>query len=267
MIRKYIPLLIAAFLIGMGWLVYVYLRPGKSRIPIPVHTTSSRALITAIGDSTRYSSGLSDRAHAVLADGTQMILNPNTEVTVPKGFPDSIRYIRVNGDAYFVVSSGENRPFSLSTRNLTLLIEGTDAAFRVSAFDKDEGESVEVLRGLVNASKAYPSKDHDPEVLKGGDMVMINSSIDLMEKETFDAASLVAWGDDRLVFENASLDTVIRQLQDWFGVTVNVNGNPDNVPNVSAQFRQAGLEQVLSTLSRKYHCRYTIQKYTAELDF
>jgi ferric-dicitrate binding protein FerR (iron transport regulator) len=265
MIRKYIPLLAAVCLIALGWVIYVYVRPAQWNHP--VHTPAAKAIITSSGDSTRYSSGPSDRAHAVLPDGTGVILNPNTEVTIPKTFTDTVRNIRVNGDAYFVIASKPGMPFALSTQCLSLIVDGTDASFRVSAFDKDQGESVEVLEGTVSASKSYPSQDHNPEILIGGDMVMINRSIDLMEKETFDSATLRAWYEDRLVFQNASIDTVIRQLQDWFGITVNVSGNADNVPNVSKRFHNAGLEEVLSTLSETYHCRYRIGKYTAELEF
>jgi transmembrane sensor len=265
MIQKYIPLLAAACLIALGWVIYVYVRPDQKNHV--VHTTATKATITSMGDSTRYSSGPGDRVSAVLPDGTQMILNPNTEILVPKTFTDSVRNIRVNGDAYFAISSEPDMPFSLSTQSLRLLVEGSDASFRVSAFDKDAGESVEVLHGLVSANKSYPSQDHDPEILKGGDMVMINRSIDLMEKETFDPATLQTWCDDRLVFQNASMDTVIRQLQDWFGITVTVSGNADNVPEVNESFHNAGLEEVLSTLSKTYHCRYRIEKYTAELEF
>jgi len=268
MIRKYIPLLAAIGLIALGWVIYAKTRP-EEKLPEPdsrTETPEARATITQIGDTTRYSSGLSNRAHAVLPDGTRMILNPNTEVLVPKASGDT-SYIRVNGDAYFALPGAKGKPIIALTKDLILTTLDGGQAFRISSFDKDEGESVEVLNGMVKATKAYSSKDNEPELLNGGDMVMINRSIDLMEKETFDSTTLRTWVDDRLVFQNASMDTVIRQLQDWFGITVDVSGNPDNVPNVTASFANAGLEEVLDGLSKTYHCKYTIGKYTAQLAF
>ena len=266
MIRKYIPLLLAVCLIALGWVLYVYVFPNPRSV-YTAHTPSSKATITVSGDSAHYTSGPRDRARAVLSDGTEMVLNPNTEIIVPKTFTDTVREIRVNGDAYFVVAN-KDFPFMLTTRNLRLLIGGeSTASFRVTAFDKDEGESVEVLKGAVNATKNYVSKDNEAELLAAGDMVMINRSIDLMEKETFDVSTLQVWCDDRLVFNNASFDTVVRQLQDWFGITINVNGTPDDLAPLSVSFRHANLEEVLGTLSKAYHCKFRIEKYAAELDF
>src|ERR1700744_1215719 len=152
MIRKYIPLLLAACLITLGWLLWVYVVPNPKRA-YSAHTPSSKAMVTVSGDSIHYSSGPSDRARAVLPDGTEMVLNPNTEIIIPKAFSDSVREVRVNGDAYFAITSKEYFPFSLSTRNLRLLVgEGSAASFRVTAFAKDEGESVEVMKGPVNAA-------------------------------------------------------------------------------------------------------------------
>lgn len=266
MIRKYIPLLAAIGLIALGWVIYAKTR---EKLPEPApraEASEVTAATTQTGDTTRYSSGFSDRAHAVLPDGTRMILNPNTEVLVPKPSWDT-SYIRVNGDAYLVFPQVKGKSFITLTKDLILTSLDGGQAFRISSFDKDEGESVEVLNGTVTATKAYSSKDNEPEHLNGGDMVMINRSIDLMEKETFDSTTLRTWVDDRLVFQNASMDTVIHQLQDWFGITVDVSGNPDDAPNVTESFTNAGLEEVLDALSKTYHCKYTIGKYTAQLAF
>jgi hypothetical protein len=47
-----------------------------------------------------------------------------------------------------------------------------------------------VLSGEVIVSKNYPSSYRVPDDLHGGEMSMVNETIDLMEKENVDPASL-----------------------------------------------------------------------------
>jgi hypothetical protein len=61
------------------------------------------------------------------------------------------------------------------------------------------GEQVEVLYGNAVAHKAYDSPYAQPDTLTSGEMVMINRTIDLMEKEKFDPAELRAWSDALIV--------------------------------------------------------------------
>jgi ferric-dicitrate binding protein FerR (iron transport regulator) len=135
----------------------------------------------------------------------------------------------------------------------------------VSAFAKDEGESVEVLAGTLRAEKAYASKDHDPETLGAGDMVMINRSIDLMEKETYDTTELHIWKAGTLVFRQTPFDSVLHRVEDWFGVTITVRGETSKAPPMTGTFTDARLDDVMRSLSLVVPFRYAIRKYSVEI--
>lgn len=60
----------------------------------------------------------------------------------------------------------------------------------VTAWSRETGEQVEVLSGEVIVSKNYASPYRVPDDLHGGEMSMVNVTIDLMEKENVDAPSL-----------------------------------------------------------------------------
>jgi len=263
MARKYIlPLLVVTLLIVIG-IAFFVLRPKQK--PLTHGTGYASAPAVLAWDSTQYSSGLTDRVQATLADGTKLILNPNTVIRVPKDFNVHSRQVSLDGDAFFDVTSHADKPFVVHTRNLVLTVLGT--AFRVSAFAKDEGESVEVLRGKVRAGKGYSSSEREPEILGAGDMVMINRSIDLMEKETFDTVALQTWCRDQLVFLNTPFPQMIQQLEDWYGITINVNGNTENVHGLTGTFDHQNLVTVLDAICFLYHSTYKIEKYTVQLNF
>jgi ferric-dicitrate binding protein FerR (iron transport regulator) len=210
------------------------------------------------GDSLFWGSGALARRTIVLPDSSRVTLNPGTTVGVSGAAFRARPEVRLDGDAFFEAAT------ALTVRTQELVLTGT-AAFRVSAFAKDEGESVEVLTGNLRAEKAYTSKDHDPETLGAGDMVMINRSIDLMEKETYDTTGLHTWQAGTLVFQHTPFDSVLHRIEDWFGVTITVQGETTKVPAITGTFKDARLDQVMRTLSLAVPFRYAIRKYVVEI--
>ena len=70
------------------------------------------------------------------------------------------------------------------------VLEG-GSRFHVAADRSKPGEEVDLLKGKLKAKKSYHSTtDNEPETLVGGEMVMINQDIDLMEKEKLSPAEL-----------------------------------------------------------------------------
>jgi ferric-dicitrate binding protein FerR (iron transport regulator) len=128
----------------------------------------------------------------LLADGTQIILLNGTRAVPADGFP-GLREIQLQGTGeVFITARQQDKPLIVRTGLLILTVEG-DTAFRASVSSEKIGEQAEVLFGHVRAAKAYPSRFSEPDDLVGGEMSMINRSIDLMEKEKFDKSELAQW--------------------------------------------------------------------------
>jgi ferric-dicitrate binding protein FerR (iron transport regulator) len=127
-----------------------------------------------------------------LADGTEVFFLSDTKITPAAGYPQP-REIQVDGDAFFRVEAAA-QPLIVRSRLLVLTVTG-ETAFRMTAYSRQTGEQVEVLYGHAVAHKAYDSPYAEPDTLTGGEMVMINRTIDLMEKEKFDPAALRAWSE------------------------------------------------------------------------
>jgi ferric-dicitrate binding protein FerR (iron transport regulator) len=137
---------------------------------------------------------LSEPREMLLADGTQIVLLNDTRAFPAGGFPQKREIeIRGNGEV-FIKTRQQDKPLIIHTGLMVLTVEG-ESAFRASVSSDRIGEQVEVLNGHVRAAKAYASRFNEPDVLVGGEMSMINRSIDLMEKETFDRAELIRWSD------------------------------------------------------------------------
>lgn len=128
----------------------------------------------------------------LLPDGTQIILLNGTRAAPAERFPQN-REIQLQGNGeVFIRAHQQDKPLIIRTGLLILTVEG-DTAFRALVSSEKIGEQAEVLYGHVRAAKAYPSRFSEPDDLVGGEMSMVNRSIDLMEKEKFDTGELAQW--------------------------------------------------------------------------
>jgi hypothetical protein len=131
-----------------------------------------------------------------LADGTEIFYLSNTLVTPSSSFPNP-RELKIDGEAFVRVSDGA-QPLTIRTRLMVLKVTGA-SALRVTARSSETGEEADVLSGQVEATKAYPSKQNEPDILLAGQEVMVNQTIDLQEKETADVPTLRAWSEALMI--------------------------------------------------------------------
>jgi hypothetical protein len=127
-----------------------------------------------------------------LADGTEVFYLTNTLVRPADSYPRT-RELEIDGEAFVRAPAG-TQPLVIHTRLMVLTVTGA-SALRVTARSNETGEEADVLLGSVEARKAYPSRQNEPDTLLAGQEVMVNETIDLQEKETTDLPSLRSWSD------------------------------------------------------------------------
>lgn len=125
-----------------------------------------------------------------LADSSRVWLQKDTRITTADTYPQK-RELTIDGELFMEVPD-HKAPLTIHTRLLKLTVNGK-AAFRVIAFSKEDGEEVQVINGNILVDKNYESPFNEQDTLNNNQMVMINKTIDLMEKEKFDVADLKAW--------------------------------------------------------------------------
>ena len=139
-----------------------------------------------------HTNATSEPREMLLADGTQIILLRGTRARPAEGYPRN-REIEIQGTGeVFIKTRQQDKPLIVRTGLLILTVEG-ESALRGTVSSERIGEQVEVLYGRVRAAKSYASPFSEPDILVGGEMSMVNLSIDLMEKETFDRGELIRW--------------------------------------------------------------------------
>lgn len=126
----------------------------------------------------------------ILSDNSKVFYIDNSSLLTDTQIKDQ-KKIKLNGDVFFNIEGG-NLPLYIFTSLMEIQVL-TPSAFRVTAYDEDQGQSIETLKGTIKVSKAYPSPFPDPDTLHENNLYMINKSIDLSEKENLDDNKLSVW--------------------------------------------------------------------------
>lgn len=127
-----------------------------------------------------------------LADGTEVFYLSDTVIRPSNAYP-ATRELKIDGEA-FVRAAASAQPLIIRTRLMVLKVTG-DSALRVTARSHETGEEADILAGQVVATKAYYSRQNEPDTLAAGEEVMVNETIDLQEKETADVPALRSWSE------------------------------------------------------------------------
>jgi ferric-dicitrate binding protein FerR (iron transport regulator) len=189
----------------------------------------------------------------VLADSSIVYVNAGSYIEYPLAFTDSIREIRLNGEAFFEVAQDAGKPFIVQSGALRTRVLGT--SFNVRAYNGDEMQSVWVATGKVQVSAGEKTLGVlQPDHLLTYHMREKNFTLTAQPHETMD------WQQNRMAFNNIPFKDLAAELGRRYGKTL-VFGDP-SMQNCRyrAVFQDLPLEKILQQLSLTNGFRYTAKK-------
>jgi transmembrane sensor len=181
-----------------------------------------------------YATGIGEQRTVTLDDGSTVILNTNSSITVrmnKKG-----RNIELNkGEALFTVTHEKNRPFIVAANGLNIHDIGTRFDVRLDV----DRTLVSVTQGIVELQSAtpYPQQNKQPLRLTKGQQAIRNIDNTISVRQV-DPMQTTSWQQGFLVFENTELTTVVAELNRYFARPIRLVG--EHVQNV----RFSGILQI-----------------------
>lgn len=145
----------------------------------------------------------------VLADGSRVWLNSETELTYPAVFSKQERHLILKGEAFFEVARDTSRPFIVESRHNRVEVLGT--RFNVSAYDDLSPVKTTLLQGSVKITNG-----HDHLLLHPGEQA--ECSENRLESHPVDAKMIASWVYGTFEFENMTLAEITDQLGRWYDV-------------------------------------------------
>lgn len=155
-----------------------------------------------------YSTGVGARDSILLADGSRVLLGPASRIAV-RG-----REVELTGEAFFVVTHDERRPFTVRAGGAVIRDIGTE--FSVHSDGHDE------VRVVVREGSVQLSQARDSVVLQRGDVGVRSTGGRVQANRGAATDDDLAWTRGRLVFRDASVSELGADLKRWYGVELRV---------------------------------------------
>ncbi len=194
-----------------------------------------------------------------LKDGTKVHLNANSTLRYGADFGIANRTVELDGEAYFAVAKDPQKPFVVKSGKVSTTALGTE--FNINSTEKNKIR-VTLIEGKVKVEDIAVS--HQPLILLPNQYVEYNNTrgfSDITESTTNDE---ILWVQGVLKFDDTPLDEVVEELENWYGVHIEVTGNTRGV-HYSGKFQEEYLSNILESMSFSLGLEYTIQNENVQL--
>lgn len=194
-----------------------------------------------------------------LPDGSEVVLGPGSTLTPSATFGGADRDVTLDGEAYFVVSRDDARPFTVRTRDARVVDLGTAFTVQTTA---EHGVSVVVTSGRVRLSPAHGS-DGALE-LAAGEAATLWRSDSTVRRDSLDVERAMAFTQGRLVLRDTPVESLVQVLRRWYGLTLTVDPALQG-RRVTATFENEPRDVVLETLALSLGARAEVRGDTVAL--
>lgn len=184
-----------------------------------------------------------------LPDGSKVWLNAASSLRFPTAFSGSKRAVELKGEAYFEVAHDELKIFEVNTRNQVVQVLGTH--FNINAYSDEPTVNTTLLEGSVRVSDL---RTNISQLLKPGEQSKLSERIEVINVKN--SSEAVAWKEGYFQFDEADIQTVMRQIERWYDVSVVYEGLVPAYRFGGEIERNLSLLQVLKILEKtKVHFR------------
>ncbi|NLR80136.1 FecR family protein [Chitinophaga eiseniae] len=177
-----------------------------------------------------------------LPDGTRVWLNAASSITYPVAFVGKERHVKVSGEAYFEVAQNREKPFTVDVDGKSV-VEVLGTSFNVNSYRNEATVKTTLVDGAVNV------KAGDKVVkLRPGQQAAIGNTTGIAVLSNADITKTLAWKNGEFNFDGVDLQTVMRQLERWYGISVRYQGTPPDITFRGGMYRNVNLSVVLEFL-------------------
>ena len=188
-----------------------------------------------------------------LPDGSLVVLNADSRLTVPSSFGSDARDVHLEGQAYFEVESSTGPAFTVQTTLANVRVTGT--TFDVDAYPGADKMQVVVASGEVHV-KSNREEESNAIVLKPRDIGLVLGTGEQVVRRDVDVRRFFAWKDGRLLFDNADFEDVARSLERWYDLEIELPQQFHEPNGLTASFRDEPIDEVLGVVSMALDLNY-----------
>ena len=197
--------------------------------------------------SRKYSTAYGEVKSFVLQDGSRVVLNANSTLTVPRfDFGKDTREVWLTGEAEFSVKHlSSNRRFIVRTPDqLEVQVLGTE--FMV--YSRSKGSKVVLNKGKVQL-RSLKQQNVKPLIINPGDVVTVSKQGSLSLSRHQSVATHTGWKDHHFIFENTPVSQIADQLNEVFGVRIIIADSALAKRTLGGTFKAETADQFLQVMA------------------
>ena len=182
--------------------------------------------------------GADERSTTRLSDGSIVRLAPNSRLSLGS-FSLTRREVSVDGTAFFAIARQDGAPFTVRTSAGSARVLGTQFELRAS----ERQLRVVVVEGKVEVGDGSQSVE-----VSAGEMTVIGDGIAAAVSRVSNAREIVAWVGRLLVFQDTPLAQVALEIEERYGLRVEIEDAELARKVVTASFSDQPAERVVSVV-------------------
>lgn len=215
--------------------------------------------------SANYTTGTSERKEFHLPDGSKVVLNAESSLSLDEGFNSRNRRMKLQGEAFFEVAKDKGKPFIISTRSMDIRVLGT--VFNVKAYENEAFTTTSLISGVVEVELKYGDKKkiklRPSEKVTVANLYTEGSEQPQIPQKKVDEYKIgqlqydkesstmaeTSWTKDKFMFKGDSFLSIAATLERWYDVKFVFEDEASKNRSYNASFNNdESLESILSTL-------------------
>lgn len=186
----------------------------------------------------------------VLADGSVVHLNADSELRYPEHFGTGDRTVELIGEAYFDIKHDPEKPFIVVNGDMKITVTGT--SFNLKAY-AGAGRQTTLAEGRVRIE----NEDGCIEINPGQQAYELDGELQVRDVRI---GEHLGWLNKRLIYKSASLQTIALDITRYYGKEVVFSDQTAEKIRLTANIpRYENLEQVLDIISRAIYVNISIE--------
>jgi|SRR5690606_11557441 len=158
--------------------------------------------------------------------------------------------VNVSGEIYFKVARNDQAPFTIHSKDQKISVLGTE--FNINAYENEDAVTTTLIEGSVLLSDADNRKQ---TLLKPGQQARLNAGkIEVVDVNT---ELYTAWKEGFILFSQADLKTVMRQIERWYDVDFDMSSVP--ISGTETAYGQVSKNSPLSEILHALEVSYGIK--------
>lgn len=189
-----------------------------------------------------------------LTDGTTVRLNENSSLTITEDYNRDTRRVKLNGEAFFDVSNNPELPFEVVADIGFISVIGTQFNVKI---DNSRNVQVAVLEGKV----AFSGEEYEGSsaILTKGYFGVYDFGSHETTIEESPVQNYISWINGTLVFDDAQLWKISRQLRWLYGTSFQFEDEEIRDLRLYASFPKDDVEEVLSIIASTLEIDYKLE--------